>query len=194
MKNFSFEHDGKTLWYSRSVVCSMYLFVHVKRTNEWFVLVAKRGSGCPSNVGKWNVPGGYLDFGESLETGARRECYEETGVWVDGSIQLASITTNPMSKLQNIVCSFYKVVEVENIDEIKSQFSYEMNEKDEVYDIDLYPVSMFFKDRIYTAANFAFGHDKMIPDIFKKRIKIPWWKRKIISVVEKWTKLTGAVV
>ena len=30
--------------------------------------------------GTWSVPGGHLDFGESIEHGAAREMFEETGI------------------------------------------------------------------------------------------------------------------
>lgn len=33
--------------------------------------------------GKWNLPGGHLDFGERLLDGALREAYEETGLTPD---------------------------------------------------------------------------------------------------------------
>lgn len=33
--------------------------------------------------GKWNVPAGFLECGETLEEGAARETFEETGVVVD---------------------------------------------------------------------------------------------------------------
>jgi 8-oxo-dGTP diphosphatase len=32
------------------------------------------------NYGRWNLPGGHLEIGESLLTGARREMEEETGM------------------------------------------------------------------------------------------------------------------
>ena len=115
MNNFPFEHEGKTLWYSRSVACSMYLFIREKSTYKWFVLVSQRGPGAQSNIDKWNVPGGYLDFNETLEMCARRECYEETGVLIDGEVDMASVNTNIYSKTQNVVCSFYRTMEVDNI-------------------------------------------------------------------------------
>lgn len=45
------------------------------------LLVVKRGRG--ANEGKWAVPGGKVDYGESLADAARREVKEETGLDVE---------------------------------------------------------------------------------------------------------------
>ena len=37
----------------------------------------------PENHGKWNLPGGHLEVGESLVSGAKREFFEETLVEAD---------------------------------------------------------------------------------------------------------------
>ena len=189
MNNFSFEYNGKTYWYSRSVACSMYLFVYEKISHTWYILVSRRGPGCPSNIGKWNVPGGYLDFNETLEGAAKRECWEETGIKIEGEVKLANISTNPHSKAQNVVCSFYKTIEVNNISDLTWRFSNIHNEQNEVSDIKLWKVSLFFDFPDRMTDTFAFGHDKMIREIFKKRIQIPDWKRRLINKVEKLTKI-----
>jgi 8-oxo-dGTP diphosphatase len=44
------------------------------------VLLCRRGK--PPNVGTWTLPGGAQDLGETVETGARRELLEETGLTV----------------------------------------------------------------------------------------------------------------
>ena len=36
----------------------------------------------PENLGKWNLPGGHLEIGESVIDGALREALEETGLAV----------------------------------------------------------------------------------------------------------------
>ena len=164
MKNFSFEHNGQIFWYSRSVACSMYLFVYDLHEEEWYVLVSKRGPGCPRNAGKWNVPGGYLDFNETLEECARRECWEETGVYYTGPLTLASISTNIYSKTQNIVCSFYGVVEVRTKDDIICQFTKGNCEPDEVDDISLWKVNDLFDKPIVYHDKTAYGHDLMIKE------------------------------
>ena len=191
MKNFPFEHNGKTYWYSRSVACSMYLFIYSRKTKQWYVLVSKRGPGCPSNVGKWNVPGGYLDFNETLEQAAARECFEETGVVIGdvNKIKLASVSTDPHSKSQNVVCSFYYKCEMDDVQVVTKMFSTKNSEPDEVSDIELEPVDYFFNYPIVTAAAFAFGHDKMIREIFRKRIHVPLWRRWIMNLGERWARI-----
>ncbi len=42
------------------------------------LLVLQRG--IPPQVGKWALPGGYIDFGETWQQGCARELYEETGI------------------------------------------------------------------------------------------------------------------
>ena len=189
MKNFAFDHNGQTLWFSRSIACSMYLFVRERLTGKWYVLVSKRGPGCPSAVGKWNVPGGYLDFDETLEDAAKRECFEETGVKVTEKVTLASISTDLKSKKQNVVCSFYAMREVSDISEIRSQFTYDHGENNEVDDIDLWEVDYFFNYPKTAAYDMAFGHDKMIREIFNKRINIGLVSKYIIDTADKITKI-----
>ena len=189
MKNFSFEHEGQTYWYSRSVACTMYLFVFCKRTHEWYILVSKRGPGCPSNVGKWNCPGGYLDFGETLKDAARRECYEETGINYTGHLHLASISTNLYSKAQNVVCSFYGEIKVWDIKEITSLFSTSYSENNEVTDITLWKVHDVIEKLGEYHSITAFGHESMIKEIYNKRINIFGIEKWLIRMGEKLGKI-----
>lgn len=43
--------------------------------------------------GTWSIPGGHLEFGESIEEGAKREVMEETGITVT-NVQIAGITND----------------------------------------------------------------------------------------------------
>lgn len=51
------------------------------------VLLVKRGSG--RNAGLWSAPGGHVIPGETAESAARRELFEETGLTVGPLIPLA---------------------------------------------------------------------------------------------------------
>lgn len=45
------------------------------------LLLIKRGRGVA--VGKWSIPGGRVEFGETLTAAVQREVLEETGLQVD---------------------------------------------------------------------------------------------------------------
>ncbi|RRJ29931.1 NUDIX domain-containing protein [Halocatena pleomorpha] len=55
--------------------------VDVAVIDETRVLLIERTN--PPHEGKWALPGGIAEFGESPEAAAARELYEETGVTVD---------------------------------------------------------------------------------------------------------------
>ena len=82
MKNFPFQKDGKTYWYSRAIVCVSAVFCKDKNLNT-YVLANQRGTATDKEVGKWNLPVGFLDFNETCAQCASREIFEETGVKVD---------------------------------------------------------------------------------------------------------------
>ena len=44
-------------------------------------------------TGQWSVPGGHLEFGETLELGARREVMEETGLSIT-NVQFLALTND----------------------------------------------------------------------------------------------------
>lgn len=70
--------DGRTIWLSRAV--AVVNTVWCITNDEVMLLLGKRGPGCPDEVGKWNLPCGYLDWDETLKEAAERETWEETGV------------------------------------------------------------------------------------------------------------------
>ena len=45
------------------------------------ILLVKRGS--EPGLGKWSIPGGSLEIGETLEEGLKREVREETGLQIE---------------------------------------------------------------------------------------------------------------
>lgn len=62
--------------------------VIVTRDRRPRVLLIQRGH--EPFAGTWAIPGGFVDMDESLETAARRELFEETGVKVGRIEQLAT--------------------------------------------------------------------------------------------------------
>lgn len=81
-RNFPIERNGKQYWVSRSSTISLYVFCQ-DDSGEWNVLVNQRGAKMQYG-GKWNVVSGFLDYGETLESAAARECYEECGINLNG--------------------------------------------------------------------------------------------------------------
>lgn len=49
-------------------------------TDSSKVLMVRRAN--PPYLGKWDIPGGHLEFGENLEDAAVRETREETGLFI----------------------------------------------------------------------------------------------------------------
>jgi len=135
MNNFEFEHNGQKLWYSRSLACNLIIF---KTTNYdpmtiTHVLANKRGQGCEFNKGLWNLPGGFIDFGEDAIDCALRETFEECGVDLKKrkcSCQLFKLDTKPTGKRQTMVATYVILVDE---DEVKDwELSNKNSEPDEV--------------------------------------------------------------
>ena len=78
MKNRPVIVDEREYWISRSVAVSCVVFAK-NNDGELCVLINKRGTAL-FNPGKWNIPGGFIDYDENAEQCAKREVYEETGV------------------------------------------------------------------------------------------------------------------
>lgn len=55
-------------------------------------LVLKRSDNAVTGPGRWSVPGGKLDPGETLERCAARELVEETGIVAEEMFRLSTIT------------------------------------------------------------------------------------------------------
>lgn len=158
--NFPFEHEGKTLWYSRSTAVSCYIFA--RNINfEWCVLANKRGPGCPNNVGLWNAPCGFLDFNETNIDACKRETWEETGVELPSKrVILDGVRVNAVGD-QNVSLSHVCFLS-------KCTTAYPLSasncEPGEVDDIRWIPVKDIDKYK------WAHEHEKRIPYMFHKYV------------------------
>lgn len=139
MNNFEFEHEGKKLWYSRSLACNIIVY---RRTteDEWEVLACKRGQGCEFNKGKWNIPGGFIDFNEDSFDCALRELKEETGVELKNKddVFFNKLDTKPHGKRQTMVASHYACFVEEDTQDWK--FSTEFGEPGETEEVAWIPL------------------------------------------------------
>jgi len=70
-----------------------HVVVHAIVVKDNSILLVKRAPHL-DEAGKWALPGGFLDHGETLEQGALRELHEETG-WEGKIISLFRINSNP---------------------------------------------------------------------------------------------------
>ena len=139
MKNFSFEHNGHTLWYSRSLAASCIIFGYNKK-DEICVLANQRGDGCELYNYMWNVPGGFIDFDESAEEAAVRETFEETGLKISSNeLTLAVLDTTPIGSIQTMTAAFtHRMPDKINVEDI--ELTNKNSEPGEVAEIKWIPV------------------------------------------------------
>lgn len=91
-------HAGKILWSGRycAVSCVILAKEIIDNEEKWFVLINKRGKGTPDDQGKWNMPCGYLNNGESATQACAREVAEECGVQIPSeAFKLINVETAP---------------------------------------------------------------------------------------------------
>lgn len=75
---------------------------------HWF-LANKRGPGCPTCVGMWNMPCGYLDAGSGEENIAR-EVFEETGITIAPDL-FVEIGHSDLAKSRNVTFRYLAQVD-----------------------------------------------------------------------------------
>ena len=68
--------------------------------------------GLEPQHGKWGIPGGFLELGETLTEGAARELYEETGIVVLPD-QLQLYMTGSITFINQVYMGFRATVDVE---------------------------------------------------------------------------------
>lgn len=164
MYNFPFVEDGQTYWRSRSCTTVGYVFC-ADKDGYLCVLANQRGPGAPTNVGKWNVPCGYIGFIEECgdvdgNHAIVRETYEETGVKLNPSDMVFDSVSFSTTDEENInlryICA---IVDKKCEDFILTDKYSEPNEVSAIRWIRLENISDF---------NWAFGHEKTIIEMSEK--------------------------
>ena len=163
-KNFAFTHNGKEYWYSRSIVCS--IFVYAKYKGDWYIAVAQRGDN-QTSPRAWNVPGGFLDHNETLDECALRELFEEMGLYLYATPKLYKISENKGGK-QHVIFSWYI-----NMGEVKElpELSQEHNEPGETLAIE------WMKVKDSHTRHWINSHNVLMEKILKERINISWLQK-----------------
>ena len=168
-KQITAVEDGKRYWISRSCVGSA--IVVVKEDQEYSILISKRGKGADGAVGLWNLPGGYLDYGETLEECCSREVEEETGYKVyPNSFKLFKINSYPncfyKNNIEGLCTNMTEPVSCFYVAMLDKKPTYlgpdhKKGEKDEVES------SMFVSLHNLTIYDFAFNHFNVLMEYFR---------------------------
>lgn len=175
MKNFQItdKDSNKQYWISRSMAIHGILLVHDYERNQKFLLIEKRGPGCPDEIGKWADPTGYLDWNETTKEALHREVWEETGLdlmKVTHKISFYGIDDLPVGR-QNVTIRYKVDLEYPEIKPllksgvINSDTVSRGGEEGEVSGVDL--LKIYPRDSEVDPKLFAFDHGELINEIIK---------------------------
>ena len=105
--------DGEEIWISRSITVLAILVVI--QDGSAYVPLNKRGPDLPSEVGKWCLAGGYLDYDETIGGAVIREVWEELGLDLQelqsthkllGSLDQPSLVFSEPRRSQNVTMHY----------------------------------------------------------------------------------------
>lgn len=161
---------GKEYWISRSCAVVAVIVAEEPKTGELYVLVGKRGPGCPDYIGRYAFVCGYLNWQETREQALIREVKEEIDLDItDCDIMEWKTVDDPEADPRENICTRYIVIV--DYDEIKSGLEnggFDLNseerggEKDETSDLKLIPVSEV------DSYDWAFNHAEVIKSLPKE--------------------------
>jgi 8-oxo-dGTP pyrophosphatase MutT (NUDIX family) len=156
--------DTITVWNSRSVAVVGHIWC--KYEGNLYVLIGKRGSA-GDEIGKYNIPCGYLDWNENLQEATRREVYEETDldisslstIILDKTEQPWFVSTDVTNNRQNIVLHTGLLFKSTYLPTL-SNFNAEENEVESVEWMKISSVLLIHKDK------WAFDHYQKVRDFY----------------------------
>ncbi len=160
MKNQKISTPEGDVWNSRSVSTEGYVLT-TDDNGDYYILVCKRGKG-GSHPGLWNVPSGYLDWGETIDQCCLREIFEETGIDITKeyySKKLYSIDSGKRVYRQNVV--FKYIIQVLGLPE-EYNITDEYSEENEVEEC------KWLKLVDYKTVDWAFNQKDVVESLYMK--------------------------
>ena len=178
-ENFTIEDKktGKIYWISRAIAVTGIIITKDFDSNEVYVLLERRGSGCPDNIGKLCCVCGYLNWDETRLDALKREAYEETGLRIDNEDsctirELETIDDPNRDARQNVVTRY--LIWYHHYTELKGLLDSGVinidtksrgGEDNEVSEFLLLSESQI---KSLPSEEFAFGHKDVILDVLSK--------------------------
>jgi 8-oxo-dGTP diphosphatase len=98
-------------------------------------------------MGRWALPGGFMEMDEDAETAAKRELYEETGIVADHVEQCGAFTDVDRDPRDRVVTIAYYTI-IEKVEPTAADDA----RKAEWFPIDSLPPLAFDHDKILQAA------------------------------------------
>lgn len=150
MKNFPIMYNGEEYWYHRATaVCGKIIALS---GHDEYVLAVKRGPAV-THPGQWGLPGGYLDFDETIEQAFLRELHEETGLKL-AEWEKPFVIDAPSTSSKQTIVFVYPAIIYGKLPEVTNKFA-EPNEIDEVKWIPLVDINKYdwmynqsYKDKV----------------------------------------------
>ena len=175
-ENFTIEdkETGKIYWISRALAVTGVI-ITLDETGESRILLERRGSGCPDNVGKLCCVCGYLNWDETRREALVREVYEETGLDISGLDlqELETIDDPSKDSKQNVVTRYavyYPDLEKElKNGTINTDTESRGGEANEVSEFLLLSYSEIVD---LDPSEFAFGHKDLIIEVLNEQTLI----------------------
>lgn len=107
--------EQRNHWYCPRCLAPRYVSPRIIVTN--FVALGKSllwaQRGLEPQLGKWGIPGGFLELGETLGEGAARELHEETGIVVPPE-QLQLYMTGSITFINQVYVGFRATVNADS--------------------------------------------------------------------------------